>query len=72
MAGQVLLLRLVKAAVYCSVITLPFLLVQRDAYIRFCLPVKSRPWCRRRVPLVYPFVQEHYWCIFIVHLPGYH
>lgn len=46
-------------------IALPTVLVQNDAYKKFCGPdsryEKARPWCAKFPPDVYSFVQSEYW-----------
>ena len=34
-----------------------------DAYRTYCPPTgPGRPWCGSAVPMLYSFVQDHYWC----------
>ncbi|CAE6361242.1 unnamed protein product [Rhizoctonia solani] len=51
--------------IYCLILVIislsPFIAQQYIAYITFCQPPSPRPWCSSRVPLVYSFVQSHYW-----------
>lgn len=67
--------RLVKSAVLGGIVIFPWSATQLYAYYRFCLcsapsSLSSaqwasvgwpRPWCDRSPPLVYSFVQDHYW-----------
>jgi GPI mannosyltransferase 2 len=45
---------------YLFMILAPFLYFQWYSYLSFCLS-GTRPWCNARFPLLYSFVQEHYW-----------
>ncbi|RAH44779.1 DUF409 domain protein [Aspergillus brunneoviolaceus CBS 621.78] len=40
---------------------LGFVLPQYFAYREFCTDREPRAWCRRTLPSLYSFVQEHYW-----------
>ncbi|KAI1160301.1 GPI mannosyltransferase 2 [Nemania serpens] len=47
-----------------SAIAIGFLAPQIIAYKTYCYGVvdsELRPWCTRRLPSIYTFVQEHYW-----------
>lgn len=58
-------------AAQCAAIISPFLAFQWVAYRDFCLvaaeavmdssSAQRRPWCEARIPLMYGWVQEHYW-----------
>lgn len=39
----------------------PTLIVLAYGYWQYCLPVDLRPWCSNRIPMIYTFVQSHYW-----------
>lgn len=42
----------------------PFILFQAYGYLNICKGGVSdllRPWCKARVPLLYGFLQSHYW-----------
>ncbi|XP_058108525.1 uncharacterized protein LOC131251674 [Magnolia sinica] len=58
----------VKAIVVAAMRTLfifaPFIGFQAYAYFNICrgsLSEELRPWCKARVPLLYDFLQSHYW-----------
>lgn len=43
-----------------------FILPQYQAYRQFCGDASEDqppPWCERRVPSIYSWVQSHYWCV---------
>ncbi|KAG8093244.1 hypothetical protein GUJ93_ZPchr0012g19327 [Zizania palustris] len=45
-------------------IFLPFFTFQAYGYLNICLHGNSeelRPWCKAKVPLLYSFIQSHYW-----------
>ncbi|QRV91959.1 glycosyltransferase family 76 protein [Ceratobasidium sp. AG-Ba] len=62
-----------KAVIYSmflsAIVVAPFLAHQYLAYAAFCRGTEDfndnitypRPWCLSRIPLVYSFVQAHYW-----------
>lgn len=47
-----------------SVVAIGFVAPQIVAYRTYCYDVvdsELRPWCTKRLPSIYTFVQEHYW-----------
>ncbi|CAL4892171.1 unnamed protein product [Urochloa decumbens] len=55
---------LVAAALRTIFIFLPFFAFQAYAYLNICVHGSSeelRPWCKTKVPLLYGFIQSHYW-----------
>ncbi|PON97821.1 GPI mannosyltransferase [Trema orientale] len=55
---------LAGGALRCIFIFAPFLAFQAYGYYNICLghsPDKMRPWCKARVPLLYNYIQSHYW-----------
>lgn len=55
---------LIAAALRCLCIFVPFLTFQAYGYYNLChgrVPDEMRPWCKDRVPLLYNFIQSHYW-----------
>ncbi|KAL9237711.1 hypothetical protein vseg_012229 [Gypsophila vaccaria] len=48
----------------CIFIFIPLLAFQAYGYYNLChgrKPDEMRPWCRARIPLLYNFIQSHYW-----------
>lgn len=54
--GRVMLVSIVGIMVSLS----GFIAFQYYGYSEFCTR-QTRPWCSRTIPLLYSFVQEHYW-----------
>ncbi|KAJ8619518.1 hypothetical protein MRB53_028047 [Persea americana] len=55
---------IIVAAVRTLCIFTPFILFQFYGYFNICLGSLSeemRPWCKSRLPLLYDFIQSHYW-----------
>ncbi|KAE8653488.1 GPI mannosyltransferase 2 isoform X2 [Cucumis sativus] len=55
---------LISGALNCVFIFAPFIGFQAYGYYNICsgrIPEEMRPWCKARVPLLYNFVQSHYW-----------
>ncbi|CAN6342948.1 unnamed protein product [Urochloa humidicola] len=55
---------LVAAALRTIFIFLPFFAFQAYGYLNICVhgsSEKLRPWCKGKVPLLYGFIQSHYW-----------
>jgi phosphatidylinositol glycan class V len=44
-----------------SFIAIGFALPQAIAYLQYCTPEPSRPWCSQFPPSIYSWVQKHYW-----------
>mmetsp|Transcript_11119 Transcript_11119/g.18162 ORF Transcript_11119/g.18162 Transcript_11119/m.18162 type:complete len:435 (-) Transcript_11119:167-1471(-) len=51
----------VHSSVQVTMVALPTCLFQYYAYVRFCQGGNSRPWCESYLPMIYSFVQKHYW-----------
>uniref|UniRef100_A0A7N2KLP2 GPI mannosyltransferase 2 n=1 Tax=Quercus lobata TaxID=97700 RepID=A0A7N2KLP2_QUELO len=55
---------LTAGALRCICIFTPFFAFQAYGYYNICLGRdlhEMRPWCKARVPLLYNFIQSHYW-----------
>ncbi|KAI3520437.1 hypothetical protein L1887_09859 [Cichorium endivia] len=55
---------LISGILRCILVFVPFVGFQAYGYHSFCDgsdPDKLRPWCKARIPLVYNFIQSHYW-----------
>ncbi|WOK93210.1 GPI mannosyltransferase 2 [Canna indica] len=54
---------IVTGAIYSSLIFMPYILYQRHGYLNICLDGTNdlRPWCKKRIPHLYGFLQSHYW-----------
>uniref|UniRef100_A0A1J3K303 GPI mannosyltransferase 2 n=1 Tax=Noccaea caerulescens TaxID=107243 RepID=A0A1J3K303_NOCCA len=60
LAVQVLIIGFLR----CVCICLPFVAFQAYGYYNIChghKPEELRPWCKARIPLMYNFIQSHYW-----------
>jgi len=51
----------VKSVMFGAIVAAPFVASQSAGYHQFC-GEGQRPWCGDRLPIIYSFVQEHYWC----------
>lgn len=55
---------LLAGALRCLCICLPLFIFQAYGYYNIChgrSADEQRPWCKTRVPMVYNFIQSHYW-----------
>ncbi|GAV70703.1 Mannosyl_trans2 domain-containing protein, partial [Cephalotus follicularis] len=55
---------LVTVALRCICIFVPFIAFQAYGYYNIChghFPDEARPWCKAKIPLLYNFIQSHYW-----------
>ncbi|KAM6545564.1 hypothetical protein CsatB_026300 [Cannabis sativa] len=55
---------LTGGALHCIFIFTPFLAFQVYGYNNICVghsPNNMRPWCKAKVPLLYNYIQSHYW-----------
>lgn len=62
--GQLVVQALVAAALRSIFIFVPFFAFQAYGYFNICVHGSSgelRPWCKAKVPLLYGFIQSHYW-----------
>ncbi|PQQ14760.1 GPI mannosyltransferase 2 isoform X2 [Prunus yedoensis var. nudiflora] len=58
------MLVVVGGALRCIFIFVPFVAFQAYGYNNICLghlPNSMSPWCKARVPLLYNYIQSHYW-----------
>ncbi|KAI4332567.1 hypothetical protein L6164_017463 [Bauhinia variegata] len=54
----------ISGALRCACIFAPFIAFQAYGYYNICdgrSPDKIQPWCKARVPLIYNYIQSHYW-----------
>ncbi|KAL2344693.1 hypothetical protein Fmac_005978 [Flemingia macrophylla] len=54
----------VVGALRTTCIFAPFLAFQAYGYYNMCVgrsPEERRPWCKARIPLLYNYIQSHYW-----------
>lgn len=57
---------LLAGAIRCLCIIFPFVAFQAYGYYNMCLghsPGEARPWCKARLPLLYDYIQSHYWYV---------
>ncbi|MFS7956902.1 putative GPI mannosyltransferase 2 [Helianthus anomalus] len=55
---------LITGFLRCMFIFIPFVAFQAYGYYNLCAgrdPETSRPWCKAKIPLLYNFIQSHYW-----------
>ncbi|KVI09456.1 hypothetical protein Ccrd_012172 [Cynara cardunculus var. scolymus] len=55
---------LISGILRCVFIFIPFVAFQAYGYYNLCdglSPEKLRPWCKAKIPLLYNFIQSHYW-----------
>ncbi|KAK1421587.1 hypothetical protein QVD17_24052 [Tagetes erecta] len=55
---------LISGFLRCLFIFVPFIAFQAYGYYNLCdeqYPDKLRPWCKAKIPLLYNFIQSHYW-----------
>ncbi|XP_021771956.1 GPI mannosyltransferase 2-like isoform X2 [Chenopodium quinoa] len=55
---------LFAGALRCICVFIPFLAFQAYGYYNICHgrnPDEMRPWCKAKIPLLYGFIQSHYW-----------
>ncbi|KAD5961702.1 hypothetical protein E3N88_13175 [Mikania micrantha] len=55
---------LISGILRCLFIFVPFVAYQAYGYYILCdehHPDKLRPWCQAKIPLLYNFIQSHYW-----------
>ncbi|XP_054823090.1 uncharacterized protein LOC129321378 isoform X2 [Prosopis cineraria] len=58
------LLAVISGAFRCACIFAPFIAYQAYGYHNMCVGRSHdelRPWCKARVPLLYKYIQSHYW-----------
>lgn len=52
---------LVSGILRCIFVFAPFAAFQAYGYYNLCDGDKLRPWCNAKIPLLYNFIQSHYW-----------
>ncbi|KAE8670506.1 Transferase, putative isoform 2 [Hibiscus syriacus] len=55
---------LIRGALRCVFIFVPFIAFQAYGYYNMCLwrsSDETRPWCKARMPFLYNYIQSHYW-----------
>lgn len=59
---------LVSGILRCTFVFVPFVAFQAYGYYNLCDghdPDKLRPWCKTKIPLLYNFIQSHYWYVYV-------
>ncbi|KAK6148610.1 hypothetical protein DH2020_019522 [Rehmannia glutinosa] len=63
--AYLLMVKILLAGALCSIcIFIPFISFQAYGYFNICVGrsvVEMRPWCKARLPLLYNYIQSHYW-----------
>lgn len=62
---------LVGGALRCICIFVPFVAFQSYGYHNICIghfPNETSPWCKARVPMLYNYIQNHYWYVIFHYL----
>lgn len=57
---------LIRGALCCVCIFAPFLVFQGYGYYNICVGQQTdemSPWCKARIPLLYSYIQSHYWYV---------
>lgn len=57
---------LIAGALRSICVFVPFIAFQAYGYYNICLGgsvEETRPWCKARIPLLYNFIQSHYWYV---------
>ncbi|KAM7473844.1 hypothetical protein LguiB_021087 [Lonicera macranthoides] len=62
--GSAIIFVLITGALHSICVFVPFIAFQAYGYYNICLGrsvEETRSWCKARIPLLYNFIQSHYW-----------